>query len=76
MSGWEVLKRAPAGFLEATPTVLLTAKAEDKDIMDGYARGATYYITKPFRNSRIVDIARYLLGNVPQPQKEELEVRL
>lgn len=30
------------------PVVLLTAKASDAEVWDGWAAGADYYITKPF----------------------------
>jgi len=32
----------------AIPVVLLTAKAEDADVWDGWRAGADYYMTKPF----------------------------
>jgi len=49
MSGMEVLDRIRANPQHATvPVILVTAKAADHDVLDGYKFGADYYITKPF----------------------------
>ena len=74
--GYEVIQRLPPSVREGTPVILLTAKSEDKDIMKGYALGATYYITKPFRNRRVVDVTEYLIGDLSAAQHEALELRL
>jgi len=76
MSGYEVVRELSPEFMERTPIVLLTAKGEDKDIMKGYSMGATYYISKPFTNQRIIDITEYLIGNLTAGQKEKIEVGL
>ena len=39
------------------PVVLVTARTEDRDILDGWKAGAAYYITKPFD---IEDLLRYV----------------
>lgn len=49
MDGFEVLKnirREPE--TEALPVIMLTAKAQDKDVFEGYHYGADMYLTKPF----------------------------
>ncbi len=49
MDGFEALRRLkedPA--TEALPIVMLTARAEEADILAGWLRGADLYLTKPF----------------------------
>ena len=36
------------------PIILLTAKGEDKDILEGYKTGADYYLTKPFTRDQLI----------------------
>jgi len=48
MSGLQVLeelRRTPT--MARIPTILVTAKGQDDDLIDGYRLGADYYITKP-----------------------------
>jgi two-component system, OmpR family, alkaline phosphatase synthesis response regulator PhoP len=55
MDGFEVLKtlrRDPA--TEALPVIMLTAKAQDKDVFEGYHYGADMYLTKPFHPMALV----------------------
>ncbi len=49
MNGYELLKqiRGISGF-ENLPVIMVTAKDEDSEIIEGYQFGADYYITKPF----------------------------
>ena len=62
MDGFEVLKtirREPE--TESLPVIMLTAKAQDKDVFEGYHYGADMYLTKPFN-------LRELLLRVEQPK--------
>lgn len=55
MDGFEVLKnlrKDPA--TEALPVIMLTAKAQDKDVFEGYHYGADMYLTKPFNPMELV----------------------
>lgn len=59
MDGFEVLKnlrREPA--TEALPVIMLTAKAQDKDVFDGYHYGADMYLTKPFNPMELVTFVK------------------
>lgn len=76
VSGYDVMDQLTQAELDALPIVLLTAKGEDRDIMRGYGDGATYYITKPFKNQRVADIARYLIGDIDPEEKAAIEMRL
>ncbi len=55
MDGFEVLKtirREPE--TENLPVIMLTAKAQDKDVFEGYHYGADMYLTKPFNPMELV----------------------
>jgi len=64
MSGLEVLDRIRANPNHATiPVVLLTAKAQDQDLLEGYRVGADYYITKPFTPRQVLYGIGLVLGH-------------
>lgn len=54
------------GVLKADPTtqdipvVLLTAKATDAEVWEGWEAGADYYITKPFDVDELLHFVKYL----------------
>ena len=59
MDGFEVLKhirRDPA--TEALPVIMLTAKAQDKDVFEGYHYGADMYLTKPFNPMELISFVK------------------
>ena len=63
--GFEVLKsirREPE--TEALPVIMLTAKAQDKDVFEGYHYGADMYLTKPFNPMELVTFVKRIMdGN-------------
>jgi two-component system, OmpR family, alkaline phosphatase synthesis response regulator PhoP len=62
MDGFELLstiRRDPA--LEDLPIIMLTAKAQDKNVMEGYARGADMYLTKPFNPAELLQFVKRIL---------------
>ena len=54
MNGYQLLEKLKAlsNFAEV-PIVMVTAKDQDKDVMEGYQFGADYYITKPYTMNQI-----------------------
>jgi two-component system alkaline phosphatase synthesis response regulator PhoP/two-component system response regulator VicR len=49
MDGLETLKRIRANpATRALPVIMLTAKAQDQDVFQGYSHGVDIYLTKPF----------------------------
>ena len=60
------------GVLERMPVIILTAKAQRKDIEKGYEKGASFYIVKPFSNRTIQELARYLLEDLTEEEKEKI----
>ena len=47
------------------PVVLLTAKASDAEVWDGWRAGADYYITKPFNLDELLHFVDLLLRPAP-----------
>ncbi len=61
--GFSVLRALKAREQTAAiPVVLLTAKAADSDIWEGWKSGADYYMTKPFDPGELARFAHNILG--------------
>jgi len=67
LDGIELLRRLRADPGTATlPVVMLTAKAQDEDILEGKRSGADYYLTKPFSPTELLAVVQEVLG-APSP---------
>ena len=63
MDGVEALQRLrDSPRTSRIPVILLTAKAQDEDVIAGYQTGADYYITKPFTAKQLLYGVRLVLG--------------
>jgi DNA-binding response OmpR family regulator len=63
MDGIEMLRRLRADpETAALPVVLLTAKTQDEDILEGKRSGADYYLPKPFSPVDLLAVLREVLG--------------
>ena len=63
MDGMEVLDRLRSNSAHAQlPVILVTAKAQDEDVIAGYKIGADYYITKPFTARQLLHGIGLVLG--------------
>jgi len=54
MNGYELLtelRKIPE--YKELPVIMVTAKDQDSDILEGYQFGADYYITKPFTSKQL-----------------------
>jgi DNA-binding response OmpR family regulator len=61
--GFDVLEQLKARPRTAViPVVLLTAKAADADVWEGWKSGADYYMTKPFDPGELARFAHQVLG--------------
>jgi two-component system alkaline phosphatase synthesis response regulator PhoP len=64
MDGMEVLDRLRSNSAHARlPVILVTAKAQDEDVIAGYKIGADYYITKPFTARQLLHGIGLVLGS-------------
>ncbi len=74
MSGLEVCKairrksKKSGGYI---PIVMLTAKGEEEDIVDGLEYGADDYVTKPFSPKVLIARIKAVLRRGFEPQKSE-----
>jgi two-component system alkaline phosphatase synthesis response regulator PhoP/two-component system response regulator VicR len=63
MDGFDLLaniRRDPA--LMDLPVIMLTAKAQDDDVMRGYKTGADMYLTKPFKPDELIGFVQRILS--------------
>jgi len=62
LDGFETLKRLRADPAAAEiPVIMLTARAQDEDVFEGYGTGAQWYLTKPFEPGELRRVVRHLL---------------
>jgi DNA-binding response OmpR family regulator len=60
--GFDVLRELKRQRKTASiPVVLLTAKAADTDVWEGWKSGADYYMTKPFDPGELARFAHHIL---------------
>ena len=75
MDGFEALQVLKAD--EATnsiPVVMLTANAEDKDVMKGWQSGAHAYLNKPFNLRELLTFVQTILADEAQAGGKNYEV--
>ena len=65
MHGFEVLSRLKESPKTATiPVIMVTAKIQFENVLEGYKAGADYYIPKPFTKGQLMEgIHRILKGD-------------
>lgn len=62
MDGMETLKTLKSNAAtKKIPVIMLTIKAEDKDIFQGWKEGAEAYLTKPFDPAEVIIMAQGIL---------------
>lgn len=54
----------------AVPIILLTVRAEEDDLVEGFSAGAFDYLTKPFRPRELIARIQVLLQHVRGPRPE------
>lgn len=72
MDGFEVLASVrgdPA--TESIPVIMLTARTDDRDMFEGWRRGADEYVTKPFDPHDLVEVINRVLSKSYQERLEE-----
>lgn len=63
MDGYEVLRRVKEDEnLRSIPVIMLTARAQEKDVVKGIDMGAEDYITKPFHPAELLARVKRILG--------------
>ena len=63
MDGYEVLRRLKEDEnLKSIPVIMLTARAQEKDVVKGIDMGAEDYITKPFHPAELLARVKRILA--------------
>ena len=71
MNGFQVLEKIRESSKHyALPTIMLTAKSSDDDVMTAYQYGSDYYITKPFTSDQLLYGIDLVLGQKANESKE------
>ena len=70
LDGFTVLRRLRAAG-NATPVLMLTARSEVTDRVEGLDCGADYYLTKPFEPRELLACIRALTRRTPDLQKSD-----
>ncbi|MDX1933287.1 MAG: response regulator [Capsulimonadales bacterium] len=66
MDGFELVRTLRSDpDLTDLPIIMLTARGQDKDIMEGFRRGADMYLTKPFNPVELLSFVDRLLAVRP-----------
>ncbi len=77
LTGEEVLEQLRCqDRLKEMPVIVLTARGQQKEIEQGYEKGASFYVVKPFNNSTIRELARYLVEDLTEEEKEQIIFKL
>jgi DNA-binding response OmpR family regulator len=68
LSGFEVLRRLKAdAVLRSVPVIMVTAKGQERDVVNGLREGATDYIVKPFSLKELAARVELVLQRGPTP---------
>lgn len=68
MSGMEVCRELRSGDrTRDLPIIMITARGEEADQIEGYAKGADWYVPKPFNNKILLQQVKALLRRVDGP---------
>jgi Response regulators consisting of a CheY-like receiver domain and a winged-helix DNA-binding domain len=63
MDGYELVSSVRADpELKDVPIIMLTARTQDDDMMQGYQSGTDLYLTKPFNPSELITFVDRILG--------------
>lgn len=73
IDGYEVARQV-RGFSEV-PIIMLTARAEETDLLEGFDAGADDYITKPFSSKELLARVRAVLKRSSQEEPTDVEIR-
>ncbi|MBI3786546.1 MAG: response regulator [Deltaproteobacteria bacterium] len=76
LDGLQTMARLKEFGFTDVPVVVLTAMASDENLLDGYRAGAGYYLTKPFKPTALLNIVDYLVGDLPEAERDSLALRL
>lgn len=64
MNGFQVLEklRTSNHLASKTPVIMLTAKAQKRDVTEGLGKGANDYVLKPYKFAALLAKVQHLIG--------------
>jgi len=72
MNGLETLKQIRSTpTMRDLPVIMLTAKAQDQDIFQGYSYGADVYLTKPFNPPELLTFVNRIFNDMETQDDED-----
>jgi two-component system KDP operon response regulator KdpE len=71
ISGFEVLRQVR--LFSSVPTIILTVRSEEADVVKGLEWGADDYIVKPFRQLELLARVKALIRRQGSPEEEPLD---
>ncbi len=72
MDGWEVCRRIKSdSAIQDTPVLMLTARREERDVVEGLNLGADDYVRKPFSTTELAARAAAILRRCGKGRQEE-----
>ncbi len=75
MDGFELLKRLKQNpVTRELPIIMLTAKAMDSDVYEGWRAGADFYLTKPFNPQELLMWVRRIFEGREPPDDKRFEL--
>jgi len=67
MDGYEVCRRLRE--FSMVPVIMLTAKAQERDLLEGFDAGADDYLTKPFSAKELIARVKAVLRRAQRPEE-------
>ncbi len=72
MNGLEALKQIRANpQTRNLPVIMLTAKAQDQDVFQGYSYGVDIYLTKPFNPMELLTFVKRIFTDMETEEDED-----
>lgn len=72
LNGFETLKQIRANpKTRNLPVIMLTAKAQDQDVFQGYSFGADIYLTKPFNPVELLTFVKRIFTEMESRDDED-----
>ncbi len=73
MDGFETLKNIRANpATRNLPVIMLTAKAQDQDVFQGYSHGVDIYLTKPFNPLELLTFVKRIFTEMESDENDNV----
>ena len=76
VDGFEFLAFLKDKELNHIPVVMLSGEKSIEDIFKGYEEGSVYYLTKPTKSEYVLNIVEYLLEDISDERRLEIESKM